>query len=154
MLLTPFVIVCALHYHKFNFFFWCEEWQFRSFSWMKTFSFPGRASFAYAHSMEVLSRNARRPPLLYRCGFQLLPRLQSTVCVTSLISPTICWLEAQRCRLWAFDSYKLRLSRAASPKDSCNMAGWNHSPGVCIGIPAIFLRALRFNFKYWILNKD
>jgi len=122
------------------------EWQL--------FSLPGRASFAYAHSREVLSRNTHNPPLLYRCGLQLLPWLQSTVHVTSLISPTICWLEAQRCRSWAFDRYKLRLSSAASPKDSCNMAGWIHSPGVSIGIPAALSKALWLNINYRILNKD
>lgn len=120
----------------------------------KLFSLPGRASFAYAHTREALSRNTHRPPLLFRCGLQLLPWLQSTVRVTSLISPTICWLEAQRCRSWAFDRYKLRLSSAASPKDSCNMAGWIHSPGVCIGIPTALSRALRLNLNDWILNKD
>lgn len=99
-----------------------------------TWPFTGRPAFVYAHSREEPSHDVRRPSLLYRCGLQLLPRLQSTVHVAGLISPTICWLEARRCRSWAFDRYKLRLSSAASPKDSCNMARRNRSPGVCIGI--------------------
>lgn len=46
----------------------------------------------------ILSRDKQiSSPPFYRCGLQPPPRLQPTVCVTSLISSTICWLGA-RCR--------------------------------------------------------
>lgn len=51
----------------------------------------------------IFSRNKQiSAPPLHRCGLQPPPRLQPTVCVTSLISPTVCWLGARCRRSWAF----------------------------------------------------
>lgn len=51
----------------------------------------------------IFSRNKQIiPPPFYRCGLQPPPRLQPMVCVTSLISPTICWLGARHHRSSAF----------------------------------------------------